>query len=517
MVPYPDPKNSTRIQCKVAAIPLKEKWGETDAVLVPTNVELWKKTGALSACAWLSRPDVEALSAVASRIEFKPKSADVFQFDLSPLTRVCVGAFPAKPSAFDALEIFRLLLDPILALKARTLLLDLRGWSSETVEVLAGAAISALTIREFEPPKVTQEKVPSKRQASAWKLTIWVSGRENVSLAETAAKQGHHVSQGTNLVRSLSLMATNHLTPTSYVEYCRRFAKEWGLKFDFLGISDLRRKGAGAFLAVARGSSDSGAGIVTLRYRPSGSAKATPIAIVGKGVTFDTGGSNLKTGSHMFGMNGDMAGSAVVLALLRLACMENWKTPLTGYLAITDNAISDRSYRPNEVVQSLSGKTIEIVDTDAEGRMILADTLTLASSEAVEWILDFATLTGACVRAVGTTYSGAFTNRSEMFEPLRMAGIQSGERIWPFPNDDDFGRCLKSEVADIKQCRTSGGVDHLEAAHFLRSFVGEKGWIHVDLSSSENEEGLAHVPPKTTGFGVRVGAAILSRLMRGNR
>jgi leucyl aminopeptidase len=145
-----------------------------------------------------------------------------------------------------------------------------------------------------------------------------------------------------------------------------------------------------------------------------------------------------------------------------------------------------------------------VIDTDAEGRLVLADTLCMAAQTEPSLIMDFATLTGACVRAIGTTYSGVFTNREDLHQDLVKAGKNSGERVWPFPMDKDFASCLESTSADYKNCREKGGVDHIEAAQFLMHFAGDKSpWVHVDLSSIEHGEGLAHVPTTETGFGVR--------------
>jgi leucyl aminopeptidase len=206
----------------------------------------------------------------------------------------------------------------------------------------------------------------------------------------------------------------------------------------------------------------------------------------------------------MLGMHGDMGGSAVALAVLNVASLEKWPFKVTAYLAVADNMIGPHSYKPNDVITSMKGTTIEIIDTDAEGRMVLADTLFYAARSKPTLMMDFATLTGACIRAIGTTYSGVFTNRIDLHKDLIKAGSDCGERVWPFPMDKDFAECLESTVADLKQCREKGGVDHIEAAQFLMHFAGEETpWVHVDLSAMEHSGGLAHVATDETGFGVR--------------
>jgi len=260
---------------------------------------------------------------------------------------------------------------------------------------------------------------------------------------------------------------------------------------------------AGAFLAVVKGSAHKDYGIVEMTYTPKVKT-SKHLALVGKGLVFDTGGHCLKPSAYMLGMHGDMGGSAVALAVLNVASLEKWPFKVTAYLAVADNMIGPHSYKPNDVITSMKGTTIEIIDTDAEGRMVLADTLFYAARSKPTLMMDFATLTGACIRAIGTTYSGVFTNRIDLHKDLIKAGSDCGERVWPFPMDKDFAECLESTVADLKQCREKGGVDHIEAAQFLMHFAGEETpWVHVDLSAMEHSGGLAHVATDETGFGVR--------------
>lgn len=208
-----------------------------------------------------------------------------------------------------------------------------------------------------------------------------------------------------------------------------------------------------------------------------------------------------------------MGGSALVLGNLITASRRKQKINLTGWLAITDNYIGPRAFHSNEWVRALNGTTIEIVDTDAEGRMVLADTLTLASREHPKAVIDYATLTGACIGALSTRYSGCFTNHDPWFLPLIEAGKISGERIWPFPMDADYDENIKSSVADVMQCNPGKSSDHIDAARFLSRFVEPTvPWVHVDLSSAHHKGGLAQVPTDVTGFGVRLTQTLLAML-----
>ncbi len=237
---------------------------------------------------------------------------------------------------------------------------------------------------------------------------------------------------------------------------------------------------------------------------------ATGIALVGKGICFDTGGINLKPHRGMYTMHGDMQGSAVAVGTLLALTRLEASYPIDCWLAITENQIGPNAFRPQEIVHALNGVTIQVVHSDAEGRMVLADTLTLASREKPRFVLDFATLTGACVNALTDRYAGAFTNRAGLHEWLQQAGRHSGERVWCFPMDEDFDAELECPGADVLQCTLESKGDHILASRFLSKFVeASVPWVHVDLAPSERKGGLAHVPTEMTGFGVRYAVHLL--------
>ncbi|HUW99045.1 MAG TPA: leucyl aminopeptidase family protein [Acidiferrobacter sp.] len=331
-------------------------------------------------------------------------------------------------------------------------------------------------------------------------IDVYGPNTDNASLR--AGARGNH------LARALSVLPGNYLNPGLYVKRIKELAAESGWRFRFLDEKRLGALGAGAFLAVTRAEAV-GSGIVHLRYTPARATKR-PIALVGKGICFDTGGVSLKPARHMYGMHEDMGGSAVALGTL-LALTE-LKVPyiVDCYLAIAENTIGPRSYRPNDVVRAANGTTIEIVHTDAEGRMVLADTLSLACRTRPALVIDYATLTGACISALGTRMTGVFTNRPALFTRLIEAGHNSGERVWPFPLEDDYDVELKSDIADVKQCTLEGEADHILAALFLRRFLQHDPiWIHLDLSAARHKGGLGTIPTDTTGFGVQFSLALL--------
>ncbi len=308
---------------------------------------------------------------------------------------------------------------------------------------------------------------------------------------------------GNHLARWLAALPPNELTPGHYRKLVSQLAKQEGWTMQFLDRKALARKKAGAFLAVVQGSPVHDAGIVHLRYRPKGRA-GKKLALVGKGICFDTGGVNVKPAKYMNGMHEDMQGSAVALGTLLSLSRIGVDYAIDCWLALAENHIGSKAYKPNDVVTACNGTTIEVKHTDAEGRMVLADTLVLASREKPHALIDYATLTGACIYSLSSRYSGVFTNRSKLNETLIEAGSNSGERVWPFPLDEDFDESLESPVADTLQCTLEGDADHILAARFLKRFVDDKiNWVHVDLAASNHKGGLGHVPTDTTGFGVR--------------
>ncbi|MFK8051987.1 MAG: leucyl aminopeptidase family protein [Woeseiaceae bacterium] len=356
------------------------------------------------------------------------------------------------------------------------------------------AAVATLCMADFALPKFTKKKRPSK---SELKVTIFEPKKSPLKSVIAAAR-------GNCLARWLSAAPPNLLDAVGYRNIAEKMARDHRWKYQFHSLAKLKRKGAGAFVAVAQGNENNDAGIVQLTRKASGKSARKKIALVGKGIIFDTGGTNLKPHNGMLNMHIDMGGSAVALGSLLALSEIDVPFDLEVWLAITENRTGPQAFKPQDVVTSLSGKTIQTIHTDAEGRMVLADTLTMAGRNKPDAILDFATLTGACVTAVTSQYSGVFSNRSALHPILKRAGVASGERVWPFPIGGDFLDNLKSETADIMQCPISGAGDHILAATFLEQFV-PRGipWVHMDLSACENNGGLGGVDTTITGFGVR--------------
>jgi leucyl aminopeptidase len=329
--------------------------------------------------------------------------------------------------------------------------------------------------------------------------------REPDAFAELRAK-----AEGNVLCRELTVLPPNELTPGAYRRRVRVLAKKSGWTIEELDMRRLRRMGAGAFVAVAQGSDEDDAAIVRVGYRPRGAKRR--IALVGKGICFDTGGHNLKPAKYMAGMHEDMNGSAVALGILHAASRARSNVAIDCWLALAQNHISPRAYKQNDIVTALNGTTIEVVHTDAEGRMVLSDTLTLAAREKPDLIVDFATLTGSMHVALGDRYSGIFASTDELAARALEAAKASGERIAVFPMDEDYDEALDSPVADVKQCTLEGGADHILAARLLKRFTDGRPWIHMDLSGASCKGGLGAVASDATGFGVAWGYALLQSL-----
>jgi len=336
-----------------------------------------------------------------------------------------------------------------------------------------------------------------------------LSGLEAITLAGERSgidvSRALAVDRGNHVARWLTTLPPNVLDSAGYQRVLGSIAKRHRWGFTFFNTTRLQREGAGAFVAVARANDHANAGIVKLRRRARNRKNVRGhVALVGKGICFDTGGINLKPHKSMYQMHEDMQGSAVALGTLLALDALDAPYDVDCWLAITENNIGPRAYRPQEVVTAANGVTIQVVHSDAEGRMALADTLALAAREKPDAIIDFATLTGACVMALTERFSGVFTNRPEWHAALESAGRESGERVWPFPMDADFDSDLDSTIADVMQCTLDSKGDHILAARFLGKFVPQDiPWVHMDMAASNRSGGLAHIPTDFTGFGVR--------------
>jgi leucyl aminopeptidase len=338
-----------------------------------------------------------------------------------------------------------------------------------------------------------------------------IVGLDGDKAASAAVKDAVVLADATNRIREWVNAPANAFTPTVFVEKVKEAVKGTGLDLKVLEVDDMRRLKMGALLAVARGS-DEPAKMIVLRY--TGGRKGGPmLALVGKGITFDSGGISIKPAQHMEMMKSDMGGGAAVVgAMLAIAELEP-KINVIGVVPTTENMPSGHAIKPGDVVTGSGGKTIEIINTDAEGRLILSDGLTYAVKEGATHIVDIATLTGSIMRTLGPLAIGAFGNDPKLMDLVRRASDLAGERLWELPTWADYDGLIDSEIADIKNS-TVPWAGATTAALFLREFVEGRPWVHLDIAGSawQDASELKTVPKGPTGSGVRV-MAQLARLL----
>ena len=414
-------------------------------------------------------------------------------------TLAVVAMLKVDASTFEAHELVRKGLALLLAEHPKSLTLAVTGDATFKAHVSEAAVYAAL---------VNAAPLPSRKSKTDAALkTVQLFGHKSADgFARVKA-----LAEGNVLTRSLTVQGPDELTPGVYRKRIKALAKQYGWTVEEYSFAKLKKMGAGAFCAVAQGSPAKDAAIVRIRWEGGkGKGKGSkPVAFVGKGICFDTGGHNLKPAKYMQGMHEDMNGSAVVLGILAAASRLKLPVALEGWVALAENHISPQAYRQNEVVKALNGITIEVVHTDAEGRMVLADTLTLAARSKPALIADFATLTGSMHHALGSRMSGVFASSSALAHQASRAATASGERVVVFPYPEDYDSNLDSTVADVKQCSMEGEADHILATRFLSRFVGATPWLHMDLSGHSCKGGLGAVMSDTNGFGVAWGIALL--------
>jgi leucyl aminopeptidase len=404
-------------------------------------------------------------------------------------------------STFERHTALRKAMEPLLEEQPATLAIAVLG-NADQRALAAEAAVYCAWVN-------CRTLATRKKKDKSWALgKVMLFGHEDATgYADLAAR-----AEGNWLVRTLTQLPANDLTPGGYRARIRQLAAQQDWACEEFDMKKLRQMGAGAFVAVAQGSDPEDAAIVHLTYTPK-KAKKT-VALVGKGICFDTGGHNLKPARYMHGMHEDMNGSAVALGILLAATQAGLPVKIDCWLAIAQNHISPKAYKQNDVVTALNGMTIEIIHTDAEGRMVLADTLTLASREKPDLMIDFATLTGSMMTALGSRYSGVIGNRPEWLCQAVGVGKQVGERVNAFPFDADYDEELDSDIADIKQCTLDGDADHIIAARFLSKFIAhDPAWLHVDLSAIRHKGGLGAVKADVSGFGVGLGLGLLLKTL----
>ena len=370
-------------------------------------------------------------------------------------------------------------------------------WDTPWIEqAVAGAAVGM----------VGQDLYRAEPKRTRFGTTLWVGADA------PAVARGAMIGDGVNLARRLVNGSPDHIYPESFAEEAAAIAGRTGLEIEIWDEHHLRRERCEALLAVARGSARQPR-LVLLRYRgrPQASGDHPDLALVGKGVTFDSGGLSLKPSESMMGMKMDMAGAASVLGAIATIAALKLPVDVVVGIGLVENMMGPAAYKLGDVITARSGITIEIHNTDAEGRVVLADVLDVVRGLQPRQMIDLATLTGACMVALGYDFAGLFTNHQDCCNALATAARTVGEPVWQLPMDADFGEQIKSDVADIKNVGEGRWGGAITAAKFLERFVGDTPWTHVDIAGPA----FAEKPrPWTDGGGTGVMVRSLVELAR---
>jgi leucyl aminopeptidase len=341
---------------------------------------------------------------------------------------------------------------------------------------IAQSVVEGVLIGDYEPDRLkTDAKKEEKRVESA---TICVKNGDFAQEVE----RGRILGEAANFARDLQNEPANRLTPQALAERARQISAEAGLECEVLDEPRMRQLGMGSLLGVAQGS-DAPPALIVIRYKPENPAGDAHLGLIGKGVTFDSGGISIKPAEGMDKMKYDMSGGAAVLAAMRALAHLKPRVAITALVPAVENMLSGRAQRPGDIVTSLNGKTVEVLNTDAEGRLILIDAITYAIRLGCTHLVDAATLTGAIVVALGHLHIGAFSNHDQFFAQVRSAADAAGERMWRMPLDDDYKDYLKSAFADLPNIGGRWG-GAITAAKFLEEFVEKKPWVHLDIAGT---------------------------------
>jgi leucyl aminopeptidase len=369
---------------------------------------------------------------------------------------------------------------------------------------LAQAVAEGLTLAEFYGGSYKTDE-PAPAAAPAWT----VASLDAADSARTAAAvaRGRILGECSNLARELANEPGNTLTPHEFAKRATTLASDAGVKVEILDETQIEKLGMGLLLGVARGSAEPPR-LMVFRYDPPGAPQTPVLGLVGKGITFDTGGISIKPAEKMEQMKDDMAGGAAVACAMRAIALLKAPMRVIGVVPTAENMPGGRAIRPGDVLKSASGKTVEVVNTDAEGRLILGDGLWYARQLGATHLVDVATLTGAVVVALGKITSGIFGTPNDWVERVRNVADRAGDRVWPLPLFDEYKDQIKSDIADLMNTggRAAGSIT---AAMFLKEFVGDVPWVHLDIAGTAwADEAKPYLPKGPSGVAVRTLAAL---------
>lgn len=375
-------------------------------------------------------------------------------------------------------------------------------------EEIGSVVVEGSFISLFDPDKY---RTSDKEERQITRLVVVLDGADETSL-KRGVERGQIIGESVNFTRDLANEPGAYMTPTIMADRAREVANEFGLSVDVLDEARMEQEGMGSLLSVARGSDEPGK-LIILKYTPPNAVEESEelLAFVGKGITFDSGGISLKPGENMELMKYDMSGGATVMGAMRAIAQLKPSIPVLGVIPCAENLPSGKATKPGDVVRAMTGKTIEVINTDAEGRLVLADAIAYAKKLGATRIVDMATLTGAVSIALGDVNVAVLGTDQELIDEIIMAGKEAGEKFWQLPLDKEYSRQIKSDIADIKNVggRKAGTIT---AAAFLKEFADGVSWAHLDIAGTAwADEAKPYRSKGPTGIAVRTLLKIVSR------
>lgn len=401
---------------------------------------------------------------------------------------------PKKLDALAAEKLGQKLFPALKAAGARHVTLFIDSNKETAASLALGIKLASYSFDKYKSKKKGQDKPAPLKE-----INLILSAH---SAAARLYKAHSATAEGVFLAHDLANEPPNTLYPASYAKIIRKQLAPLGVKIEVLDVKKMKQLGFGAHLAVGQGS-DRAPCVVVMRWNgaPKSKAKQAPLGFVGKGVTFDSGGLSIKTGAGMTNMKKDMGGSAGIVGLMKTLALRKAKTNVVAIVALAENMPSRNAYRPDDIIKSLSGKTIEILNTDAEGRLVLCDAITYIQKKyKPRFVIDTATLTGAVVVALGYEYYGAFVNNEKLWSQIEKASTDTGEKFWRLPLDKSYRKEVESKIADLRNMGASRWGGACSAAGFLEHFVEEgQVWAHLDIAAE-----AMRAPNQAGTYGVRV-------------
>jgi leucyl aminopeptidase len=472
---------------------------DSDAIAIFVN----EKYGYKDKKGILSKSSIQKINSFLSLIKSKKKNEDIFSFDISEKQKCFIVKIKSKYESFFPEEIggrFFSNLKKIKDLKTIDLYIDSLDFEKQKLVSFFSEFYLGFNLKSY-----TFNKYKTKNKEIINKNIIFKTITSHKEKLKKEYKYYDAIKEGVFLSRDLVSEPPNVLNPKKYTEEIKKLTK-LGLKVEIFNEVKLKKLGMNALLGVGQGSENE-TFLVTIKWNGAKSNFGKPLAFVGKGVCFDTGGISLKPARFMEEMKYDMGGSAVVVGLMKSLALRKARVNAVGVVGLVENMPDGNAQRPGDIVKSYSGKTIEILNTDAEGRLVLADALTYTEEKfKPKFIIDLATLTGAIIMALGEEYAGLFSNNDELSKNIINASENVNEKVWRLPLHKNYDKLIESQIADVQNINYVGGAGSITAAQFLQRFIINKTpWAHLDIAGMAFSKKAANLNPGgATGFGVRL-------------